>query len=320
MSDQATSKTGFLNLYLGGSGTLAADPFKELWKADGGTVPAYAVVLDTDNPPPGLLDRGLVDGFIPVRLDADQIRAVKATPQSFGPTVEEIAREVGMLLSEEELCHGARTTRCLAQLLFEVRRGDVAAALNHHLREFMHRGGCNKILPVLVASSGGGTGSSLIILLAAALLQNEFRNLVLQSLTKGLLLTPLGFVVEPHYRAIQHAEQPDHTSKILGNAMAFRIESARIEKLGGFKNIYHLGLSNTKGAVLDSERDVARVLGTCLYQFEKHYEAKIKPRTVDTSDLQGIFGRYTGQDVLEALPKRVRPPFAAVAPSDNGRS
>lgn len=319
MSERAASKTGFLNLYLGGSGALAAEPYQELRDADGRIVPAYSVLLDTDKPDPRLLEEpAAINAFVPVRLEPDQLRAVKATPQSFGSIVEDIQRTVDSLLSEEELSHGARTTRSLAQLLWEVRRNATAAALNYHLREFMHRGGCNKILPVLVGSSGGGTGSSFINLLAGALLEGAFRSLVLQGFPGGLLLTPIAFVVEPFYRTIAHADNPPHISKILSNAMAFRIESAWLETRGAFKNIYHLGLANLGGAVLDSQRDVARVLGTSVYQFEKHYETKIKPRTVDTSDTQAIFAHYRGQDTPEILHRRFTPPLAVAAPSGNG--
>src|SRR5207249_9212862 len=63
------------------------------------------------------------------------------------------------------------------------------------------------------------------------------------------------------------------SSRILSNAMGFRIESASLERRSCFAGICHLGLSSPSGgAVLDSEREVSRVLGTAIYQYLKHWE------------------------------------------------
>lgn len=318
MFDQTQNNMGFLNLYVGGTGALAAEPFQQLWQADGRALPVSRLYLDTDAPPPRLLADGLIDAFIPVRLDGDQIRAVKATPQSFSPIVEAIVQEILPMLSEEDIGHGARTTRLIAQLFWEVRRTDIAASLNRCLREFMHNRGCRKVLPVLVGSSGGGTGSSLAILLAAALQERTFRSLVLQGFPDAFLMTPTAFVVEPFYRAIAHTQKPVHLSRILANTMGFRIESAYLESMGAFKTIYHLGLANSGGAVLDSEGDVGRVLGTTLYQFQKHYSTKIKARTVDTSDTMAISGRYRGNDTPEEQRRRPMSSLGSAPTVSNG--
>jgi hypothetical protein len=304
-----THKTGFLNVHCGGTGVLGAGPFHELRKADGDTLAVYSVVLDTDTPDERLLEEGIVDACIPVGLTLDEIHVVKATPASFGPTVEAIVREVALLIDEEDFRNGARTTRCLAQLAFEVHRDAVASRLNQCIRAFQHRDGCDDIVPVFTGSTGGGTGSSFIILLAHALRQTAFRSRVLQGLTDGRVYTPTAFAVEPFYRAYAHADNPIHLAKILGNAMAYRIESEFLERQGCFKNVYHQGLSNSGGAVLDSEREVARVLGTTVYQFEKYWASHIKPRTVDTADVLALFGHYLGQDTPErAFPDRQPPP------------
>jgi hypothetical protein len=298
---------------------LAAKPFHELRKADGGMVPAFTVVIDTDRPDERLLNDGIVDACIPVGLTHDDIAVLNATPVSFGPIVEAIVREMAYMLDPEDCRNGARTTRCLAQLAFEFHRDAIAAELNHCIRAFKHREGYDEIIPVVTGSTGGGTGSSLMILLAYALSQPDFRSSVFQGLTQGLFYKPTAFVVEPFYRAQAHAGNPIHVTKILGNAMAFRIESALLERQKCFKNVYHLGLSNSGGAVLDTESDVARVLGTSLYQFEKHWASHVKPRTVDTADSHAVFGRYLGEDVPERIFPELRPTQLPTTPPPNGQ-
>jgi len=121
-----------------------------------------------------------------------------------------------------------------------------------------------------------------------------------EGLPPGTLRTPISFVVEPFAYTEKH--QPVHADKILGNAFAFRVESDLIERQKGFKYVFHLGLANESGTVLDQPADIAKVLGTSVYQFQRHWP-DIKPRTVDTVDSHAIDARYTGDDVLtrEAL-------------------
>jgi len=314
MSKTITRRTGFFNVLCGGTGVLGASAFHELWDADGRTVPVYSVVLDTDMPDERLINEGIIDACIPVGLQRDEIRAVKSTAATFGPTVERIVRNMRDYLDEEDFRNGARTTRCLAQLAFEVHRDVIASRLNQCIRDFQHRAGTDDMVPVFTGSSGGGTGSSFMILLAHALQETTFRGRVFQGFSVGHLSTPIAVAVEPFFRAYSHVQDPIHTAKILGNAMAFRIESEFVERQGGFKNLYHQGLSNAGGAVLDSERDVARVLGTSVYQFEKHWSTFIKPRTVDTADTLAIFGRYLGKDTPERARVSAQPTPVQAAP------
>ncbi len=319
MPKKITHRTGFLNLLSGGTGVLGARPYHELWEADGRTLPAYSVVLDTDTPDERLLEEGIVDAYIPVGLTHDEIQAVKATPGNFCPLVERIVCTMASLLHEEDFRNGARTTRCLAQLAFEVHRDLIASRLNQCIRDFQHRAGADEMVPVFMGSSGGGTGSSFIILLAQAFQDVTFRSRVLQGLSNGQMNIPIAIVTEPFYRAYAHREDPIHTAKILGNAMAFRIESEFLERQGAFKNVYHMGLANAGGAVLDSERDVARVLGTASYQFEKHWSTYIKPRTVDTADVAAIFGHYLGKDTPERAMVNAQPVSVDVELFPNGQ-
>ncbi|MBI2808706.1 MAG: hypothetical protein HYX68_27270 [Planctomycetes bacterium] len=319
MPKKITHKTGFLNVLCGGTGLLGAGPFHELWEADHRRLPVYSVVLDTDMPEERLIDEGIIDACIPVGLTHHEIRAVKGSHATFGRTVEAIVREMWDYLDEEDFRNGARTTRCLAQLAFEVHRDLIASRLNQCIRDFQHREGTDEIVPVFTGSSGGGTGSSFVILLAQALQDTAFRSRVFQGLTDGQMNTPTAFMVEPFFRSFVHSEDAIHPARILGNAMAFRIESEYLERKGRFKNIYHQGLSNAGGAVLDSERDVAKVLGTSVYQFEKHWSSYIKPRTVDTADVLAIFGHYLGHDTPERAMMNTRPTPVQTEPSPNGQ-
>ena len=313
MAPMVNSETGFFVFHLGGSGAIAAPPLRELWNADGRQFPMYQVLIDTDKANDHYKEGGIVDASIPVRLDYDEIQTVKATPGSFGPVVARIVAQVAVMLDPEEMGNGARTLRPCAQLPWEVRRHDIADKLNQCIRNFLRQSGCKKIIPVAATSTGGGTGSAFSILLADSLQEKSFRGRVLQGFSDGLLRTLELFAVEPFYRAFANANDPNHTSRILGNSMAFRIESEFLERHGCFATIYHLGLSSPGGgAVLDSEREVSRVLGTTIYQYLKYWGACIKPLKVN----RPLFSRYGGQDTPEFLLERLQP---APEPSGNGQ-
>lgn len=293
---QSQHETGFLVAHFGGSGAIGAPPLRELWKTDGRQFPLYQVLIDTDKANDHLREEGIVDASIPVRLDFEEIETVKATPSSYGASVPRIVEQVASMLDPEEMENGARTVRACAQLPWEVLRHSIADKLNQCIRNFLRETGCKKIIPIGASSSGGGTGSSFSILFGASLQEHGFRSRVLQGFPNGLLRTPVLFVVEPFYRAFANADDPNHTAKILANALAFRIESAHLERRACFSTIYHLGLSAPSGgAVLDSEREVARVLGTALYQFMKFWGPTIKPVKVN----RPLDGRYRGKDTPE---------------------
>lgn len=149
-----TPDTGFLNLCLGGTGALAAEPLKELWRADGRLFHQYSVLIDTDTANEHLKEEGFVEASIPVRLAYEQLQTVKATPGRFGPRVPVIIEEVAAMLDPEEMENGARTTRCLAQLLWEVRSNEIADGINRSIRDFLRRTACKRIIPFAATSSG----------------------------------------------------------------------------------------------------------------------------------------------------------------------
>lgn len=133
----------------------------------------------------------------------------------------------------------------------------------------------------------------------------------MQGFPDDLLRTLNLVVVEPFYRAFANVDDPNHTARILANAMAFRIESAYLECRGCFNMICHLGLSSPGGGVvLDSAREVSRVLGTTLFQYQKYWSREIKPRRVD----RPLNAHYLGEDT----PENVLCHFASAGRGQNG--
>ena len=288
-------RAAFLNIPLGGSGFHAAAHVRQLHEADNRPFPMRLVQIDTDP-----TTAPYIDEAIPIGLDGVKIDAICANPHKFGPTVPAILEHFGDFLHPEDITHGSRTVRALTQLAFEFHRPGILRALRRVLLDLKHEGGFDHIMPVLFGSSGGGAGSALLILLALAFLNRSFRAMLTEGFHAGILHTPVAFVVEPFAYAEKHHTL--HANKILANAFALRIESAAIERRKAYKYIYHLGLANEHGTVLDQPAEIARVLGTSVYQFQRHWADAIKPRNVDTVDVHVINGQYRGEDAFHGEP------------------
>lgn len=301
----ATAKTvdgraAFLVIAAGGSGFLAAKYIRALFEADNRPFPLWLMQMDTDP-----TSAGYFDSSVPIGLNGVKIDALRCNPQKFGPTVARIIEHYKDFLHPEDVGHGSRTVRALTQLSFLYHKAAIRRALRQAIISLKHEGGFEYIIPVILGSSGGGTGSALLILLPLALLEPSFHGVLIEGLPPGTLRAPIGFVVEPFAYAEKHLTI--HANKILSNAFAFRAECAAIERRKAYKYVFHLGLANEFGTVLDEPAEVARVLGTSVYQFQRHW-ADIKPRYVDTVDVQVIDGRYQGEDIFDT-PSR---------PDDNG--
>ena len=301
---------GYILVNMGGTASLMGKQLHQLRQLDRDSeVPIYIVNIDTEDPKEDLIERGIIDQFISLRLEHEQINALKASPMSFGRIAANIIRSLPPeLLSPQGLTHGARTIRAITQLMMEVKKRSIAAVLNRCLLDFQHRYGLEQVIPIHAGGSGGGSGSALLVLLPALYRARSFRALMLQGMAGSFLAQPISFVAEPFFRALANSRNPQHASRILANAMAFRIESALLERHSCFDYIFHLGLSSTGGAVLDNEQEVASVLATTVYTYLKHYSAIIKPRTVNDPDVGKFNTKYAGTDTIEGVQKPVSPP------------
>jgi hypothetical protein len=295
-----TRQAAFLLLALGGTGKAAVRPVRRLYDADGRPFPLVVVSVDTDpDPAPG------ADHEVALALDGQKARAVVANAEVFGPTAAAIVRAFRPMLDPENVLKGSRTTRALTQLAVLFYREALLERLRRAVLDLYHQGGFDHVIPVLMSSGGGGAGSALQVLLPQALCDPWFSARLTEGLPAGVVQTPVQFVVEPFALALRN--QAAHANKILANAFAFRLESAVLELQGAVKYCFHLGLASDGGAVLDTPEEIARVLGTSVYQFLYHWP-QVKARLVDTVDTHALTARYGGQDVWEVVRAMFRVP------------
>lgn len=120
---------------------------------------------------------------------------------------------------------------------------------------------------------------------------------ICEGLSPWILDPPVAVLVEPFAFAAKH--KTDHANRILANAFATRLETAAIER-DCYQYIFHIGLANAGGAMLDSREEIARAAAANVYQLCRHWNY-IKARFVDTVDNGKISGGYTGQDVPEHI-------------------
>ena len=290
MVDHETeTRPAFLTLLLGGLGLAAGRHLHQLYELDRRPYPTSVVHIDTDPESWPFVDRS-----IRIPLDGQKVKTMIDSPENFGPVVATIVRHYLRYLNPEDIRNGARTIRLLTQLAFEYHRRRILRELRKAVLALWHRGGFDHVIPVLVSSSGGGTGSALQILLCQALNDRAFFCRLNEGFDPGWMHTPVLCVVEPFAFAMGH--QDSHADKILGNAYAFRVESALLEEAHAYKYCFHLGLANRHGAVLDSRDEIAKVLGTSVYQIQRHW-LQIKKRFVVTMDSN--FSPYGGWNIPE---------------------
>ncbi len=289
-SHSSASRSAFLNIAVGGTGLSAAAHVHGLHQTDYLPFPTRLLQIDTDPTTASCIDFSVPIGFDEVKIDA-----IRSNPNKFSPLVSQILEHFDEFLHPEDIGHGSRTVRALTQLAFLYHKPQILKALRRLILDLKHEGGFDHIIPVIFGSSGGGAGSALLILLALALLEPSFRETLTEGFPPGTLRTPMAFVVEPFAYSERH--HTIHANKILANAFAFRIECAAIEWRKPYKYVFHLGLANQFGTVLDQPDEIARVLGTSVYQFQRHWP-DIKPRNVDTVDVHVINGHYQGEDVF----------------------
>lgn len=303
--------TAFLVIPLGGTGNAATANIRRQYDMDRQPFPMTIAAVDTDSLP---TQGG--DFQIRIGLDGQKAKAIIANAGVFGPKAEAIVRDFGALLHPENIQNGARTTRALTQLALLYHEELVIKQLRDAVLHLFHQGGFKHIIPVMLASSGGGTGSALSILLPQKLAESRFKARLTEGLPSGVVQTPILFVVEPFAYAMRN--QTLHADKILANAFAFRLESALLEIAGALRYCFHLGLASPGGTVLDSPDQIARVLGTSVYQFLYHWP-QIKSRLVDTVDTHMLSARYAGQDIWERV-QRLFAPASGANSSESSKS
>jgi len=290
---------GFLITCMGGTGLAAAEYVRALYEADGRPFPMFLQQMDTDRLTSDAFDQSILIGL----TDA-KVNAIVSNPAVFGPIVETIVKHYAHLLNPEDVKDGSRTIRLLTQLSFIYHRTQILEKLRHALIELVHQGWVGSVIPIFISSSGGGAGSALQILLAQALAEPTFRNRLLEGQTPGLLSTPISCVVEPFALAMRNRNS--QATMILANAMAFRMESAVLENCNAFKYVIHLGLANRAGVVLDSPDEIAKVLGTSVYLFQRNWPL-LKGQIVNGVDTNRMLRHYAGHDVPEIVKRGVSP-------------
>jgi hypothetical protein len=300
----SSPSVAFLVLPLGGTGREAVGVFESLYQADGRPFKKCTVYADTE---PGTVDG--VDAKLDLGLDADQVAVIKADPAAVGPVAQTMVEHYPQFLQPESIKNGSRTLRVNTQLAVEIHLDAIITQLNRSIRETVRNAPVQSILPLFLSSTGGGAGSALVLLLGLLFANRKFRDLITEGLSPHLLDTPVAVVTEPFAYALLH--KPKHAAKILANAFAFRIETALVEAQNCFQYVFHQGLANDGGTVLDRQEEIAKVLGTGAYEVCRNWSF-LKARFVDTVDTNKITDRYRGMDVPEErLPHIPRPAYAA---------
>jgi len=297
----------FLNLLLGGVAAGAGRTFRHRHEVDGCPFLQALVQIDThpDEPCPA-------DMTYFMETSAQDMDAIIQNARLFGPEAVAIIEGMKDLLRPSDITNGARTTRCLSQLLFLFHKREVCRALRDTIADLRCKARFKRIRPVLISSSGGGTGSALQVLLMIAFASTGFRRELLLGEDDYLLLPPISFVVEPFHYARVVGDAQAH--KVLANGFAFRVETEHLMKKGiGPDYVIHLGYSNDEGTVIASADMMARTLGECVYQMERSWP-EFKKFFVDNVDANAIFSRYGGEDTVQRLYSWFHDSKAALAP------
>ncbi len=290
---------GFLLILAGGLAQLASYGIRLAYQRDGRQFPMFVGQIDTD------IERGAgADDFYQLPLE-EVVEAIEADPDVFGPETAALAKAHLEYLDPEDAGNGARTLRPLTQLAWQASSQEIALKINAWTRALVLQGGVRRVIPVILGSSGGGTGSAVQVLLPWSLRDPAFRAVALEGLSQKLLQRPILFAVEPFAMALRN-KSPE-ANNILSNAYAYRVETAELGCRRCVKYVFHLGLSNDGGAMLDTIEESARVLGASVYGFARNWPL-VKRRFVDTVDRAALDRRYLGRDVPELrLPREAHP-------------
>jgi len=284
----------FLNLALGGVAAGACRTIRRLLHGDGCPFSQGLVQVDTHAG-----DSCDADFQYFLETNAQDMEAILANAHLFGKEAVAILDEMKHLLRPSDILNGARTTRCLTQLLFIWHEDNLCRMLRDAISDLRRKSRFKQLRPVLISSSGGGTGSALQVLLMLAFSCSAFRPRLLLGEDDFLLLPPISFVVEPFHYARVVGDTQAH--KVLANSYAFRVETEYLMQQGlGPDYVFHLGYSNDEGTVIASPDLMARTLGECVYEIERNWP-EFKKHWVDNVDSNAPFARYRGEDTAHRL-------------------
>ena len=298
------SRKGYLAMACGGTGCNSLEAMVAAYHRDDYPFPMITLLMDTDITYPPF-----IDVVIPIGIDAEKLQAIVADPAAYGPVTEAVVKHYPHYVKDGVAIEsGSGTLRFLTQMCVEVHLSRILCQLKYAIR-CLKKMGVRTIVPILLSSTGGGAGSALIVLLGMLFSDKYFVASITKGLNPHILEKPIAFVSEPFAFADMHHET--QANRILGNAYAFRVETAYLEARHAFQMIFHQSLASDGGAVLDSPDEIYKGLGLAAYQFCQN-APYIKARFLDTVENAKLFGRYLGHDVPEALiPKESWPSFAS---------
>ena len=298
----------FLVIADGGAGKKSALRSQRRHESAGAPFPMYTLAIDTDP-----LGFEAFDGAIHIAPDHQSVSAMMSNPERYGPACQDIVKHHRHLVDPETLGKGARTSRILTQVGFELYDRQIVEGLRKAMQALLQGGRGGRIQPVVLTSLGGGTGSTALILLPEYFSRGAKKDWMTLGLSPEAVANPVAFVIDPYIHALQQTNDvsPDW---ILGNIYATRVELAELEKQGkGYEYVFHLGLGNDAGAVFASIDQVCDANGLIAWEWMAAFP-EFKGRAVDGLDHYKHSCRYRGDD----LPERVFPESQIPPYGDNG--
>lgn len=278
----------------GGIGSGAARVVRKLHSADDRPFPLVIHQIETDD-----RSDAQADVATSIALDEQELAVIRSNPLQFGSEVPRLLQTLKPYLEKGDPSPGARTIRPFAQLFWSYCcRNKLIDDARQALTLLAKSSRIATVLPLIVASSGGGTGSSISVLLPRALRDPEFRDHVLMG-HQLQLERPVLLVSDPYANARSAGKL--QAWRIMANMFGFRDETEVLLHQGAVQYVYHAGLGNKQGILLDDVDAIAQSLGNSAYFFARDWTA-IKGALCDGIDNNIVAGlEYPGEDTLEKL-------------------
>lgn len=285
----APEHVAFLCIGCGGTAWKAAQHIAAALRQARVPSPIRLVHADTD---PGPADG--FDATVHLPLLADDIEVILADPEKFGPIMCRLVQLHPEFLDPEHSSKGSRTVRLLSQVAFHRHRDEVRRILRENVFDLKRAKICEYVQPIIFCSTGGGAGSALSLLLADAIAEGNFRDAMLTGLNVAVH-RPAFIVIDPY--AYADANDEIQANKILANISAFRDEIVRLQQRNVVEDVYFQGLANDGGTVIDTDVEMARVLGMCVFDYMRNY-GPIQSFLTNYK-VHAMKGHYSGNDIPE---------------------